>query len=101
MTYVTSPFPGYKLRAKYSKIITRTPVGGGRLFQDANGRPADNVLASLYLGSSAEKYYAGEEACKQAQRYPGVQFQTDLHTHYDPHDELLEMLRQEREQEQS
>ena len=98
MTYVESPFPGFKIRPKYSKIVTRTPVGGGRLFHDPNGRPADNVLAALYLGSTIEQYYAAEEACQNAQRYPGPVFQTDLHNHYDPNNELLYMLQQEQEQ---
>jgi len=84
MDYVTTPYLGYKLKAKYAKIISSNPVGGGRLFRDKNGRPADNVLAALYLGCGPY-YQRAKDECEHLGRYPGKFNSTTMDAEYDPY----------------
>lgn len=87
MDYVSEPYPGYVLKPRYSKIISNNPSGCGRLFRDANGRPADNVLAAIYLGGGPH-FHLATDACEMTGRYPGKLTYTTMDAEYDPHHEL-------------
>lgn len=69
MTYMTTkymekvlggPYPGYRIRPRYQRLISKNPANSGNLFKDANGRPSGAILASLYLGPGHKDYYEGE-----------------------------------------
>ena len=84
MDYVQQPFPGYKLKSQFTKIISLNPSGGGRLFRDPNGRPGENVLSALYLGTGP-KYHEAVAACEHAGRYPGKLSYTTMENIFDPY----------------
>lgn len=84
MDYVSEPYPGYKIKPQHAKIISSHPSGGGRLFRDSNGRPCDNVLAALYLGTGP-RYHTATDACEAAGQYPGKFVFTTMDAEYDPY----------------
>ena len=59
MEFVTKPFVGFRLRSRYSRLISKNPVNAGHMFRDSNGRPSGAVLSSLYLGPGHHTYYEG------------------------------------------
>ena len=84
MDAVEKPFIGYKMKPQYASLISDNPVGGGRLFRDPNGRPADNVLSALYLGCGP-LWTQAQDACDRAEQYPGKFTYTDMDANYDPY----------------
>lgn len=60
MDKVNTPFIGFRLKAKYVRLISRNPANQGRLFRDPNGRPSGAVLSALYLGHGHPDYYYGK-----------------------------------------
>lgn len=84
MDYVEQPYPGYKMKPQYSKIISSNPSGGGRLFRDPNGRPSEQVLSALYLGTGPKQHVA-QAACEHAGRYPGKLTYTTMEDYFDPY----------------
>ena len=95
MDYVETPYPGYRLKDKYSKIISKLPNNGGRILRDKNGRPAGNILAAFYLGCGPKF----GEAClhiSQTNRYPGKFTYTTMDDQYDPHLEYEHMCQENR-----
>ena len=59
MEEVRTPFRGFRLKSKYSRIISKNPANQGRLFLDPHGRPSGAIFASLYLGHGHSAYYYG------------------------------------------
>lgn len=53
------PYPGFRIRPRYQRLISKNPANSGSMFKDANGRPSGMVLASLYLGPGHSHYYDG------------------------------------------
>ena len=96
---VGGPYPGFRIRRQYQRLISKNPANSGSLYKDPNGRPSGMVLASLYLGPGHDHYYDGNtnyfylhrhqfhhhklflgvDDCKLHQRYPG-QYQTNPKT---------------------
>ena len=60
MEPVTHPFPGYRLRKRYTRLISENPANAGHMFRDANGRPSGAILATLYLGPGHRNYIDGK-----------------------------------------
>lgn len=88
MEPVSHPYPGYRLRARYTRLISKNPANAGHMFRDANGRPSGAILATLYLGPGHRDYIDGnillfyfnnnliymilaERKCQEQQEYPG------------------------------
>jgi len=94
MDYCEQPFPSYRMKPEYAKIISSNPVGGGRLFKDKNGRPSDNQLAVIYLGISPNMTQA-EDWCARMSRLPGKCTLTTMDAEYDPYYEHEHMRAQD------
>ena len=94
MDYVEEPYPSYRLKPEFTKIISSSPIGGGRLFRDKNGRPSDNQLAAIYLGYGP-KMSVAENWCATTTRLPGKQTFTTMDAEYDPHYEYEQMCQQD------
>ena len=60
MEEVTQPYIGYRLRPRYTRLVSEHPENAGHLFRDANGRPSGLVLSSLYLGPGHHTYIDGK-----------------------------------------
>ena len=59
MEPVTEPYLGFRLRPRYTRLVSTNPANAGHLFRDINGRPSGAVLASLYLGPGHYAYIDG------------------------------------------
>ena len=57
---IGGPYPGYRIRPRYQRLISKNPANSGSMFKDANGRPSGAVLASLYLGPGHQDYFDGK-----------------------------------------
>ena len=95
MDYVSEPYPGYRLKPEFNKIISQNPIGGGRILKDPNGRPSGNILAAFYLGCGPHFMAAVDSAISKNQ-YPGKYTQTTFDDQYDPYYELERMRREGR-----
>ena len=95
MTYVSEPFPGYRLKKEFTHLISENPPNSGRLFRDPNGRPSGNILSALYLGCGP-KYYDACQACTRAEQYPGRLVTTSFGSDFHPHRLYEQMTETER-----
>ena len=90
MEYEESPFPGYRLKRQYTKLVSEHPYNSGRLFRDPNGRISGCLLSALYLGCGP-KFYSAMQECKRTERYPGRPTTTSFAENFDSHREYEHM----------
>ena len=90
MEYKESPYPGYRLKRKYTQLISDHPYNSGKLFRDPNGRISGSLLSALYLGCGPH-FYDACTACKRNERYPGRVTSTSFGETFDPHAEYQRM----------
>ena len=60
MEPITEPFIGFRLRPRFTRLVSTNPANAGPLFRDSNGRPSGAVLSALYLGPGHYSYMDGK-----------------------------------------